>query len=64
MVMPKNDLARTNEPNINQNDPNMRPSDLIKALNDKQVRPVITLALPAMLIRELQYDRRDNIDFI
>lgn len=33
-------------------------------MENKELRPEITLALPAMLIRELKYNNRDNVDRI
>ena len=60
----KNALAKTNEPVI---DPaTMSPIQLYEAIDSKQMRPQITLALPSMLVRELKYgqNERDSVDHI
>jgi hypothetical protein len=52
----------TNQPPL---DPSvMSPEELIQAMDDKELRPLIILALPSMLIRELQHSERDNVDNI
>ena len=37
---------------------------LKEAIENKSSRPVITLALPSMLVREIQYNERDNVENI
>lgn len=42
----------------------MSPKQIKEAFEHKATRPVITMALPSMLIREIQYNERDNVENI
>ena len=59
MKLLNNDLARTNAPHIDA--ATMSPQELAEAFDNSKIRPVLTLALPAMLVRELKHKRRDNV---